>query len=84
MIQFGKRNLMKPLGDLDKFDVIFCRNVAVYFNREDRQKFYQKIANQLNPDGYLIIGSTESLVGLDTPFIPKEHLRTIFYQLRPQ
>ena len=84
MIQFGKRNLMSPLNDLDKFDIIFCRNVAIYFSREDRRKFYEKLANQLNPDGYLIIGSTESMVGLGAPFVPKQHLQTTYYQMRQQ
>lgn len=80
MVQFRKLNLMLPFGGLGKFDIIFCRNVAIYFTLPDRQKLFNKIADSLADDGYLIIGSTESLTGICPRFIPKRHLRSIFYQ----
>jgi len=75
-----KRNLMQPFDGIGVFDIIFCRNVAIYFSKTDRQKFFEKIARVLSPDGYLILGSTESMLGLSTCFEPREHLQTIFYQ----
>jgi two-component system chemotaxis response regulator CheB len=81
MATFQHRNLMKPFTGLGKFDIIFCRNVAIYFTPEDRKKLYNKIAEVLQPDGYLIIGSTESLTGVCPRFIPKRHLRSVYYQL---
>lgn len=80
MVQFGKRNLMRPFDGIGFFDIIFCRNVAVYFSKTDRQKFFERIARVLSPDGYLILGSSESLLGITTCFEPREYLRTVFYQ----
>ncbi|MBV5317712.1 MAG: protein-glutamate O-methyltransferase CheR [Desulfobulbaceae bacterium] len=82
MANFRKLNLMLPLIGLGKFDIVLCRNVAIYFTLEDRKKLFNKIADVLEPDGYLIIGSTESLTGICPRFIPKRHLRSIFYQLK--
>jgi chemotaxis protein methyltransferase CheR len=80
MVNFRKQNLMLPLTALGKFDIIFCRNVAIYFTLEDRKKLFNKLADNLADDGYLVIGSTESLTGVCPRFIPKRHLRSIFYQ----
>ncbi|BCL60630.1 chemotaxis protein methyltransferase [Desulfomarina profundi] len=80
MVNFRKLNLMLPFNALGKFDIIFCRNVAIYFTLEDRKKLFNKIADVLADDGFLIIGSTESLTGVCPRFVPKRHLRTIFYQ----
>ena len=82
MATFQKFNLMHPFSALGKFDIILCRNVAIYFTLEDRKKLFHKIADALEPDGYLIIGSTESLTGVCPRFVPKRHLKSIFYQLR--
>ena len=82
MATFQKFNLTHPFSGLGKFDIIFCRNVAIYFTLEDRKKLFNKIADVLEPDGYLIIGSTESLTGVCPRFVPKRHLKSIFYQLR--
>jgi chemotaxis protein methyltransferase CheR len=82
MASFQKVNLMRPFSGLGKFDIIFCRNVAIYFTLEDRKKLFSKLADALEPDGYLIIGSTESLTGVCPRFVPKRHLKSIFYQLR--
>ena len=82
MAVFKKLNLMQPFQGLGKFDIIFCRNVAIYFTLEDRKKLFNKIADVLEPDGYLVIGSTESLTGICPRFEPLRHLRSIFYQLK--
>ena len=80
MVNFRKLNLMLPFAGLGKFDIILCRNVAIYFTLDDRKKLFNKIADSLTDDGYLIIGSTESLTGICPRFVPKRHLRSIFYQ----
>lgn len=80
MVNFKKINLMQPLTGLGKFDIIFCRNVAIYFTLEDRKKLFNKLADNLADDGFFIIGSTESLTGVCPRFILKRHLRSIFYQ----
>ena len=81
MATFRRMNLMQPFVGLGKFDIVLCRNVAIYFTLADRKKLFNKIAEVLQPDGYLIIGSTESLTGVCPRFVPKRHLRSIYYQL---
>ena len=81
MATFKKMNLMQPFVGLGKFDIIFCRNVAIYFTIEDRKKLFRHIEDVLAADGYLIIGSTESLTGIALQFEPKRYLRAVFYQL---
>lgn len=80
MVNFRKLNLMLPFAGMGKFDIILCRNVAIYFTLQDRKKLFNKLADSLADDGYLIIGSTESLTGICSRFVPKRHLRAIFYQ----
>jgi chemotaxis protein methyltransferase CheR len=82
MASFRKLNLMTPFTALGKWDIIFCRNVAIYFTLEDRKKLFSRLADVLEPDGYLVIGSTESLTGICPRFVPKRHLKSIFYQLK--
>ncbi len=82
MAVFRKMNLMKPFTGMGKFDIVLCRNVAIYFTPEERKRLYEKIAGVLEPDGYLIIGSTESLSNETTLFEPHRYLRSVFYQLK--
>jgi chemotaxis protein methyltransferase CheR len=84
MAQFKKMNLIKPLVGLDKFDIILCRNVMIYFSSEDRKRIYHNISKLLEPDGYLIIGSTESLVNDIDLFSSKKYLNSVFYQFKGQ
>ncbi|MDH3356360.1 MAG: protein-glutamate O-methyltransferase CheR [Desulfobacteraceae bacterium] len=82
MVSFTKRNILESFMGLGKLDIIFCRNVAIYFDLEERKKLFENIASVLEPDGFLIIGSTESLTGICPIFEPKRYLKTIYYQLR--
>jgi chemotaxis protein methyltransferase CheR len=82
LASFKKMNLMDNFNGIGKFDIVFCRNVAIYFSEADRAKLFKKIEGALEPDGYLIIGSTESLTGVAPQFEPKRYLKSVFYQLR--
>ncbi len=82
MAMFKKLNLMEPFSGIGKFDIIFFRNVAIYFTPQDRKKLYEKIARVLEPNGYLIIGATESLANDTDLYTPNRYLRSIFYQLK--
>lgn len=79
---FKRLNLFDPLSLPCKYDIIFCRNVAIYFTEPDKIKLFRNIARFLAPDGYLIIGSTESITGLCPEFEAKRYLRSIFYQFK--
>lgn len=82
MAQFRKMNLMKPLVGVGKFDIILCRNVMIYFMEQDRKRIYQNMAKVLEPDGYLIIGSTESLSNDTDLFVSAKYLNSVFYQFK--
>jgi chemotaxis protein methyltransferase CheR len=82
MAQFKKMNLIKPFTSIGKFDIILCRNVMIYFTAEDRKKIYANIARALEPDGYLLIGSTESLTNVTDLFQSQRYLQSTFYQFK--
>lgn len=79
---FKTMNLLEPFAFPNKFDIIFCRNVAIYFSEQDKVRLFKSIAKVMAPDGYLIIGSTESITGLCPEFEPKRYLRAVFYQFK--
>jgi len=77
-VTFRKANLIEDFSGLGKFDIIFCRNVAIYFTEEDRVNLFRRIGNLLELEGYLIIGPTESLTGICPQFEPKRQIRSVF------
>ena len=82
MASFKHQNLMGDLTPLGKFDVIFCRNVAIYFSETDKISLFRRIERALEPNGYLVIGAMESLNGICPQFESKRHLRSVFYQVK--
>lgn len=77
---FRRANLLEPLGATAPFDIIFCRNVAIYFTEPDKIRLFRNLGLVLARDGALIIGSTESITGLCPEFEPKRYLRSVYYQ----
>ncbi len=82
MVSFRKLNLIEDFSSIGRFDVIFCRNVAIYFTEADKVQLFKRIGQSLQPDGGLIIGSTESLSGLCPQFEAMRHVRSVFYRLK--
>jgi chemotaxis protein methyltransferase CheR len=82
MVSFKKMNLMLPFAGMGKFDIIFCRNVAIYFTTADRKKLFENIETVLAADGILIVGATESLTGIAPQFEPRSYSGSMFYQLK--
>jgi len=64
-VEFRSQNLLASYSSLGKFDIIFCRNVLIYFSAEQKKDILTRLARSLNPNGYLVIGATESLTGLN-------------------
>ena len=79
---FKTMNLLEPFTFPYRFDIIFCRNVAIYFSEPDRKRLFDRMGAVLSPDGCIIIGSTESITGLCPQFESKRYLRAVFYQLK--
>jgi len=68
VITFARFNLMSPTFDFRHgFDIIFCRNVMIYFDRPTQETLVNKMARHLRPGGYLIVGHSESLSALHHP-----------------
>jgi chemotaxis protein methyltransferase CheR len=80
MVAFQNRNLLQPFVGIGPFDIIFCRNVAIYFDAARRRDLFHRLAERLTPDGYLFVGSSESLLDLGPRFAPQNHCRATFYQ----
>ncbi|QFI39387.1 protein-glutamate O-methyltransferase CheR [Moritella marina ATCC 15381] len=68
VIAFKQLNLLSRWPMKGQFDVIFCRNVLIYFDNETKQKLIQRFYAQLKPGGYLFLGHSESLQSLNTKF----------------
>lgn len=66
LIRFRRLNFMEKFPLSVQFDVIFCRNVMIYFDKPTQERLIEKFSNQLAPNGYLLIGHSESLSGIHT------------------
>ncbi len=80
LARFETRNLLAPLT-VGPCDLVLCRNVAIYFDLAVRKDLFARLARTLDPDGYLLIGATESLVGVDDRFAPRRECGAVYYQL---
>ena len=81
LASYKKVNILKPFNHLGKFDIILVRNVAIYFDQQNKIRLFDQIANQLNPKGSLMIGSTESLMGISKRFQKRMYHNSVYYEL---
>lgn len=83
LAKFEKINLMKPFPpSVDLFDVVFCRNVAIYFQNSDKINLFKKIAKVIAPGGALIVGGSENLSPVALDFTGQQYLRGMYYTLK--
>jgi len=68
MVNFRHLNLLNSYSLMGRFDIVFCRNVLIYFSPEIKRKIIAQIHDVLNPGGYLFLGASESLSGLSENF----------------
>jgi chemotaxis protein methyltransferase CheR len=80
LCSFGVRNLHEPFSGIGAFDVIFCRNVAIYFTTDDRRSIFERMSQQLNPNGWILVGSSESLGDMGSRWVPQFHCRANCYR----
>lgn len=69
LIQFQRINLMEPFSFNESFDCIFCRNVMIYFDKKTRENLVNRLYEHLEKEGVLFIGHSESLTGIEHPFL---------------
>ncbi|MFH1076329.1 MAG: protein-glutamate O-methyltransferase CheR [Pseudomonadota bacterium] len=81
-VMFQEYNLLDAFSSLGSFDMILCRNVAIYFPQHIKKDMFKKIARTLQPDsGILILGSAESLVGYSEDYITMEYGNAVYYKV---
>ena len=68
MVKFRRLNLVTDFAALGTFDVIFCRNVLIYFDQETKSEVLDRLARVISSDGYLVLGAAETAVGLSNAF----------------
>ncbi len=68
MIKFRQHNLIVDDPKLGMFDVIFCRNVLIYFDDDTKRTVLARLASHLAADGYLVLGAAETVTGLSRDF----------------
>ena len=78
MVEYRKLNLLHPFAGLGKFDIVFCRNVLIYFGAETKGDVLTRIARVLAPDGYLVLGAAETVVGVSEAFRPVPARRGLY------
>ncbi len=81
-VTFRELNLMSSYASLGKFDVVFCRNVLIYFSAELKREILEKIAGVLKPDGYLFLGGSESTANYTDRFEMVKLPAGVVYKLR--
>jgi len=78
MVQFRSLNLLNDFSALGTFDVVFCRNVLIYFDQDTKVAVLNRIARQMPDDGYLVLGAAETVIGLTDAFKPLADKRGLY------
>jgi chemotaxis protein methyltransferase CheR len=78
MVQHRQLNLLHDFSQLGVFDVIFCRNVLIYFDQETKVNIFNRLAKVIETDGFLVLGAAETVVGLTDVFKPFPERRGLY------
>ena len=78
MVRFEYFNLLDDMKKLGNFDVIFCRNVLIYFDEKTKGQIFARMNNQLAQDGYMFLGGAETTIGITDKFKPLETQRGLY------
>jgi chemotaxis protein methyltransferase CheR len=78
MVQFKEFNLLEDVAGLGQFDVVFCRNVLIYFDQETKARVLNRIASLMPADGMLFLGGAETVLGISDRFKPIPGCRGVY------
>ena len=78
MVQHRQLNLLHDFSQLGVFDVIFCRNVLIYFDQDTKINIFNRLARMMEADGFLVLGAAETVVGLTDVFKPFPDKRGLY------
>jgi chemotaxis protein methyltransferase CheR len=82
MVTFKSFNLLSSYAALGRFDIVFCRNVLIYFSADVKQRILQQIAGQLQPSGVLFLGASESISSASDTYSMVKCQPGLYYQKR--
>ena len=82
-VQYREYNLLEDLKPLGQFDVVYCRNVLIYFDQPTKTDVLARIAAQMPDDGFLFLGGAETVLGISDKFKPLTRQRGIYQLNRP-
>lgn len=82
MVTFKSFNLLSSYAALGRFDIVFCRNVLIYFSADVKQRILQQIAGQLQPNGVLFLGASESISSASDTYSMVKCQPGLYYQKR--
>jgi chemotaxis protein methyltransferase CheR len=83
-VQFRQLNLLADFAALGTFDVVFCRNVLIYFDQATKVDVLERVYRQTAADGFLLMGAAETVVGLTDIFVPLAEKRGLYVRAEPQ
>ncbi|RAI39625.1 CheR family methyltransferase [Rhodoplanes roseus] len=78
MVQYRTLNLLGDFTSLGPFDLVFCRNVLIYFDQPTKVEVLERIRKITEPDGFLVLGAAETVVGLTDAFKPVPDQRGVY------
>ncbi|MGE0109658.1 MAG: protein-glutamate O-methyltransferase CheR [Bdellovibrionales bacterium] len=78
MVQYKEKNLLTDFGPIGTFDVIYCRNVLIYFDQPTKTRVLEAMSNVLTPDGVLFLGGAETVLGISNKFKPLDNQRGMY------
>jgi chemotaxis protein methyltransferase CheR len=78
MVQHRQLNLLHDFSQLGAFDIIFCRNVLIYFDQDTKINIFNRLARLVEADGFLVLGAAETVVGLTDTFKPVPERRGLY------
>jgi chemotaxis protein methyltransferase CheR len=83
LVQFRKLNLATNWFFPVKYDIVFLRNVLIYFDEPTKKRIIERVHSVMKPDGYLVLGAGETLLSSSTPFRREEIGKAVFYRPAP-
>lgn len=78
LVRFQPHNLLRGTGGMGAFDIVFCRNVLIYFDVETKRRILDEISRTLAPDGTLVLGSAETVMGVSDKVEPVPERRGLY------
>lgn len=78
MVKFSTFNLLDDMSRLGQFDIVFCRNVLIYFDEKNKAQILARVDKQMDKDAFLFLGGAETVLGITDKFVPMPEKRGLY------